>query len=160
MPPSFDEMRISGSEVREHYRSYERWLQQQPPETMRDRRDEAEMIVRRVGITFAVYGAKDEDGSGTERLIPFDLIPRVIPSHEWADMEKGLRQRVENGLHRQFSVAVGQLGKLSGQDFNEIRASHRPDFTFLIVVNDEKLRARTAGDSACALRFSTEGTYC
>ena len=38
------------------------------------------MIFRRVGITFAVYGAKDEDGAGTERLIPFDLIPRVIPS--------------------------------------------------------------------------------
>jgi len=52
------------------------------------------MIFRRVGITFAVYGAKDEDGAGTERLIPFDLIPRVIPSHEWTDMEKGLRQRV------------------------------------------------------------------
>jgi uncharacterized circularly permuted ATP-grasp superfamily protein len=94
MPPSFDEMRLSGSEVRDHYRIYERWLQAQPQELMRDRRDEAEMIFRRVGITFAVYGAKDEDGSGTERLIPFDLIPRVIPSHEWADMEKGLRQRV------------------------------------------------------------------
>jgi uncharacterized circularly permuted ATP-grasp superfamily protein len=94
MPPSFDEMRFSGSEVRDHYRIYERWLQAQPQELMRDRRDEAEMIFRRVGITFAVYGAKDEDGSGTERLIPFDLIPRVIPSHEWADMEKGLRQRV------------------------------------------------------------------
>jgi uncharacterized circularly permuted ATP-grasp superfamily protein len=94
MPPSFDEMRISGSEVREHYRSYERWLRAQPQELMRDRRDEAEMIFRRVGITFAVYGAKDEDGAGTERLIPFDLIPRVIPSHEWTDMEKGLRQRV------------------------------------------------------------------
>ena len=94
MPPSFDEMRVSGSEVREHYRTYERWLQAQPQELMRDRRDEAEMIFRRVGITFAVYGAKDEDGSGTERLIPFDLIPRVIPSHEWEDMEKGLRQRV------------------------------------------------------------------
>jgi uncharacterized circularly permuted ATP-grasp superfamily protein len=38
------------------------------------------MIFRRVGITFAVYGDKDEDGSGTERLIPFDLIPRIIPS--------------------------------------------------------------------------------
>ena len=94
MPPSFDEMRISGSEVRDHYRTYERWLQAQPQEVMRDRRDEAEMIFRRVGITFAVYGAKDEDGAGTERLIPFDLIPRVIPSHEWDDMEKGLRQRV------------------------------------------------------------------
>jgi uncharacterized circularly permuted ATP-grasp superfamily protein len=52
------------------------------------------MIFRRVGITFAVYGAKDEDGSGTERLIPFDLIPRIIPAHEWRSMEKGLVQRV------------------------------------------------------------------
>ncbi len=94
MPPSFDEMRVSGSEVRDHYRAYERWLQAQPPELMRDRRDEAEMIFRRVGITFAVYGAKDEDGAGTERLIPFDLIPRVIPNHEWVEMQKGLRQRV------------------------------------------------------------------
>ncbi len=63
------------------------------------RREEAEMIFRRVGITFAVYGAKDEDGSGTERLIPFDLIPRVIPAHEWDEMEKGLAQRV-NALNR------------------------------------------------------------
>jgi uncharacterized circularly permuted ATP-grasp superfamily protein len=60
---------------------------------MRTRRDEAEMIFRRVGITFAVYGDKDA-GEGTERLIPFDLIPRVIPAHEWREMEKGLRQRV------------------------------------------------------------------
>ena len=40
-----------------------------------------------------VYGAKDEDGSGTERLIPFDLIPRIIPAHEWASMERGLVPR-------------------------------------------------------------------
>jgi uncharacterized circularly permuted ATP-grasp superfamily protein len=53
------------------------------------RRDEAEMIFRRVGITFAVYGAKDEDGAGTERLIPFDLIPRIIPAHEWPAWKKG-----------------------------------------------------------------------
>jgi uncharacterized circularly permuted ATP-grasp superfamily protein len=61
---------------------------------MQDRRAEAEMIFRRVGITFAVYGDKDEDGAGSERLIPFDLIPRIIPAHEWASMEKGLVQRV------------------------------------------------------------------
>ena len=58
------------------------------------RREEAEVIFRRVGITFAVYGAKDEDGAGTERLIPFDLIPRIIPHREWVDMEAGLTQRV------------------------------------------------------------------
>ena len=61
---------------------------------MASRREEAEMIFRRVGITFAVYGDKDEDGSGTERLIPFDLIPRVIAAQEWQSMEAGLVQRV------------------------------------------------------------------
>jgi hypothetical protein len=70
MKPGYDEMAAAGGAVREHYRTYERWLQSQPSEAMRSRRAEAEMIFRRVGITFAVYGAKDEDGAGTERLIP------------------------------------------------------------------------------------------
>ena len=84
----------AGQDVRAHYAAYEKWLSSQPDDAMRARREEAEMIFRRVGITFAVYGAKDEDGSGTERLIPFDLIPRIIPAHEWASMEQGLVQRV------------------------------------------------------------------
>ena len=91
---TFDEMNASGSSVRAHYAGYQRWLSRQPLDVMQARRVEAEMIFRRVGITFAVYGAKDEDGAGTERLIPFDLIPRIIPAHEWASMEKGLVQRV------------------------------------------------------------------
>jgi uncharacterized circularly permuted ATP-grasp superfamily protein len=96
----FDEMYsrlpVAGQdgEVREHYQAYARWLQAQAPQTMAARREEAEMIFRRVGITFAVYGDKDEDGSGTERLIPFDLIPRVIAAQEWKSMEAGLVQRV------------------------------------------------------------------
>ncbi len=94
MRASFDEMHAAADAVRDHYRGYHRWLAEQPPDVMRSRREEAEMIFRRVGITFAVYGTKDENGSGTERLIPFDLIPRVIPAHEWAEMERGLRQRV------------------------------------------------------------------
>ena len=94
MRPSFDEMRAQGDAVREHYKEYDRWLSRQPSDVMMSRREEAEVIFRRVGITFAVYGAKDEDGHGNERLIPFDLIPRVIPAHEWAQMEKGLAQRV------------------------------------------------------------------
>ena len=92
--PMFDEMNASPTKVRAHYESYQRWLAQQPDDVMQDRKAEAEMIFRRVGITFAVYGDKDEDGSGRERLIPFDLIPRIIPAHEWASMEKGLVQRV------------------------------------------------------------------
>jgi uncharacterized circularly permuted ATP-grasp superfamily protein len=90
----FDEMHVSSAQVRDHYQTYDKWLARQPREQMRSRREEAEMIFRRVGITFAVYGDKDEDGAGTERLIPFDLIPRIIPSHEWKEMEKGLKQRV------------------------------------------------------------------
>ena len=96
MKPAFDEMETGSAAgaVRAHYRDYQRWLSQQPAEVMHARREEAEMIFRRVGITFAVYGAKDEDGAGTERLIPFDLIPRVIPGDEWREMERGLAQRV------------------------------------------------------------------
>jgi uncharacterized circularly permuted ATP-grasp superfamily protein/transglutaminase-like putative cysteine protease len=90
----FDEMYIGYGRTREHYEAYARWLAAQPTETMRARRAEAELIFRRVGITFAVYGEKDEDGAGTERLIPFDLIPRVIPAHEWRELKRGLVQRV------------------------------------------------------------------
>ncbi|MCA3251783.1 MAG: circularly permuted type 2 ATP-grasp protein [Pseudomonadota bacterium] len=97
MKTPFDEMRAGdpvGGPVREHYRAYGQWLARQSADAMAARRHEAEMIFRRVGITFAVYGAKDEEGAGTERLIPFDLIPRVIPKHEWIELEAGLRQRV------------------------------------------------------------------
>jgi uncharacterized circularly permuted ATP-grasp superfamily protein len=98
MSGSFDEMNARGGSVRMHYEPYARWLAEQPDDAMRKRREEAEMIFRRVGITFAVYGAKADEtqqgGDGTERLIPFDLIPRVIPSHEWREVEQGLRQRV------------------------------------------------------------------
>jgi len=94
----FDEMYVSGQvddgDIRPHYGTYGRWLSRQAQTLMASRRKEAEMIFRRVGITFAVYGDKDDTGAGTERLIPFDLIPRIIPGDEWRDMEKGLRQRV------------------------------------------------------------------
>jgi uncharacterized circularly permuted ATP-grasp superfamily protein len=94
MKTAYDEMNTAAGTVREHYRTYSQWLQSQPTDAMARRREEAEVIFRRVGITFAVYGEKDEDGAGTERLIPFDLIPRVIPHAEWQRMQAGLRQRV------------------------------------------------------------------
>ncbi|WP_313298487.1 circularly permuted type 2 ATP-grasp protein [Diaphorobacter sp.] len=99
----FDEMYetlpMDSGAVRTHYQRYAQWLARQPDSAMQARREEAEVIFRRVGITFAVYGAKDEDGSGTERLIPFDVIPRIIPSSEWLRMRQGLEQRV-NALNR------------------------------------------------------------
>ena len=87
---NFDEMTQYGASARMHYEPYSRWLHQQPRETMQAKRDEAELIFRRVGITFALHG----DEAGTERLIPFDLIPRIIPAAEWSGLEAGLAQRV------------------------------------------------------------------
>ncbi|MEO6973029.1 MAG: circularly permuted type 2 ATP-grasp protein [Rhodoferax sp.] len=106
-----------GAQIRDHYKIYDKWLARQPGDMMAKRREEAEMIFRRVGITFAVYGAKDEDGSGTERLIPFDLIPRIIPAHEWASLERGLVQRVSalnrfvhDVYHEQEIIKAGVIG--------------------------------------------------
>ena len=94
----FDEMYVQlpfeGSDIRSHYQAYAQWLAGQTQATLQARQAEAEMIFRRVGITFAVYGEKDESGAGTERLIPFDLIPRIIPNAEWQRMQQGLVQRV------------------------------------------------------------------
>ena len=77
--------------TRAHYRGFAQWLSEQPAQLLQARRDEAELIFRRVGITFAVYG----DTDGTERTIPFDIVPRIFPAEEWAKLERGLRQRVQ-----------------------------------------------------------------
>jgi uncharacterized circularly permuted ATP-grasp superfamily protein len=90
MPNFFDEMYSEGANVRPHYREFGNWLAQQSAQVIEQKRAEAELIFRRVGITFAVYG----DNAGKERLIPFDIIPRVIDAGEWAHLQKGLVQRV------------------------------------------------------------------
>jgi uncharacterized circularly permuted ATP-grasp superfamily protein len=75
----------------DHYQAYQNWAKGYSPEAMAGKRAQADAAFRQVGITFAVYG----DDAGTERLIPFDLIPRVIPSKEWETLQKGLIQRVQ-----------------------------------------------------------------
>lgn len=92
-PTYYDEMYCGGSDgaVRDHYRSYLQWQGNTPADRIARKRVEADIAFRRVGITFAVYG---EEG-GTERLIPFDIIPRIIPSQEWLTLKAGLRQRVK-----------------------------------------------------------------
>jgi uncharacterized circularly permuted ATP-grasp superfamily protein len=101
MHKAFDEMYDGNDRVRAHYREFERWLSEQTPDAMQFKRTEADLVFRRVGVTFAVYGDKDDsDGKNgdareaTERLIPFDVVPRIIPAAEWKQLEAGLRQRV------------------------------------------------------------------
>lgn len=89
----------AAGDPRAHYREFHAWMCGQSERQISNKRAEAELNFRRVGITFAVYGAKDETGVGTERTIPFDVIPRIFPAHEWTALEHGLRQRV-NALNR------------------------------------------------------------
>ncbi len=87
---AFDEMGLGSDAVRPAYRALKIWLDSAPPELLDLRRSQAEHFFRRVGITFAVYG----DTQDTERLIPFDIIPRIITQEEWTKLRKGLEQRV------------------------------------------------------------------
>ena len=86
----YNEMIDAKDGVRPYYQGYDEWLKATPPARIARKRAEADLAFHRVGITFAVYGEE----AGKERLIPFDIIPRIIPAAEWKTMQSGLRQRV------------------------------------------------------------------
>jgi uncharacterized circularly permuted ATP-grasp superfamily protein len=87
---SYNEMYRTDGTARSHYLRYGDWLKQQPADRLAQKRAEADALFHRVGITFAVYGQEE----GAERLIPFDIVPRVLPLEEWVRLESGLKQRV------------------------------------------------------------------
>jgi uncharacterized circularly permuted ATP-grasp superfamily protein len=91
---AFDEMyggaAAGQAEVRSAYAALASWLKDTPADLLDTRRQQAELLFRRIGITFNVYG----DADAEERLIPFDIIPRVLTRTEWATLERGLEQRV------------------------------------------------------------------
>ena len=80
----YDEMSTASGEVN-RYEGYVNWFDGMPAERMARKRQEADALFHRSGITFAVYG----DEAGTERLIPFDMIPRIIPAQKWVAMAAG-----------------------------------------------------------------------
>ena len=88
---AFNEMLGSDGSVRAPYTGVSRWLESVNAEQLDRRRAEAELFYRRGGITFAVYG----DAQGEERIIPFDIIPRILAGSEWKILAKGLEQRVK-----------------------------------------------------------------
>ena len=87
----YDEMYDARGAVRPHYQAFARWLADTPQELLAQRRREADLLFHRAGITFTLYG----DDQGTERLIPFDIVPRSIPASEWRVVERGCIQRVQ-----------------------------------------------------------------
>ncbi|MDX1580551.1 MAG: circularly permuted type 2 ATP-grasp protein, partial [Alphaproteobacteria bacterium] len=88
--PAYDEMGLGSEIVRPQYERIDAWLREIPSDRLRHKRDEADTIFRRLGITFAVYG----EGGDPERLIPFDIIPRVFSAQEWQRLSEGAIQRV------------------------------------------------------------------
>ena len=88
---AFDEMKGTDGALRPAYGELSRWLGEVPPDVLDYRRREAELIFRRIGITFAVYGEADAQ----ERLIPFDVLPRILAAAEWDILSSGLEQRVK-----------------------------------------------------------------
>jgi uncharacterized circularly permuted ATP-grasp superfamily protein len=86
----FDEMCIDDGTIREIYQYYQQWQTNLSPGTLERKSAEAELLFRRLGITFAVYG----ESSGSERLIPFDIVPRIFGATEWNRLELGIKQRV------------------------------------------------------------------
>lgn len=90
MKSPYNEMFDEHGAPRPHYEAFHTWLNNQSQALMNLKRAEADLIFRRVGITFAVYG----DDLGAERTIPFDEVPRIFTAKEWSDLESGLRQRV------------------------------------------------------------------
>jgi uncharacterized circularly permuted ATP-grasp superfamily protein len=85
---TFNEM-FDGDGVRPAYAGLLDWVKATSPEVLDQKKQEAEALFRRIGITFAVYG----EGGDTERLIPFDMMPRVFTEGEWRKLEKGVKQR-------------------------------------------------------------------
>jgi uncharacterized circularly permuted ATP-grasp superfamily protein len=91
------------SDINSAYRWIRDWLDKSPPELMAARRRQAELFFRRIGITFAIYGNPD----AAERLIPFDIIPRILARAEWSNLEAGLVQRV-NALNAFLADIYGK----------------------------------------------------
>ncbi|MXO93791.1 circularly permuted type 2 ATP-grasp protein [Erythrobacter arachoides] len=105
-------MHAPDGSVREAYEGYQQWLAAQDEGWMRSKNFEAESFFRRTGITFNVYGEDDAE----ERLIPFDMVPRIITASEWRRVSRGIEQRVRalnafmhDLYHRQEIIRSGRL---------------------------------------------------
>lgn len=111
-PATFDEMYNADGSVRPAYAGYCDWYGAQDPAQLRRKGLEAENFFRKTGITFNVYG----DDAGEERLIPFDMVPRIVTAAEWRKLSRGIEQRVRalnaflhDIYHRQEIVRAGRV---------------------------------------------------
>lgn len=110
-PEFFDEMNAPAG-PRGPYRRYQQWLDQTDFKALQKKSRQAESFFRKTGITFNVYS----DAQADERLIPFDLVPRIISAAEWNSLSRGIEQRVRainaflyDIYHRREIVKAGRI---------------------------------------------------
>ncbi|MEL6648193.1 MAG: circularly permuted type 2 ATP-grasp protein [Pseudomonadota bacterium] len=110
----FDEMWAGGEAARSPYAAFHDWITDEDPARLRAKQREAEEVFRLTGITFNVYGRKEAE----ERLIPFDIVPRIISGREWQKLSRGIEQRVvainaflHDIYHRQEILKAGRVPK-------------------------------------------------
>ncbi|WP_417622436.1 circularly permuted type 2 ATP-grasp protein [Parasphingorhabdus sp.] len=101
-----------GDTVRRPYQDYKNWLDREDVKRLHRKSAEAEAFFRKTGITFNVYGQDEAD----ERLIPFDVVPRILSAREWRKLSKGIEQRVRainaflyDIYHRQEILRAGRV---------------------------------------------------
>jgi uncharacterized circularly permuted ATP-grasp superfamily protein len=135
MAIAFDEMTETDGQIRPVYAGLQGWLRELPPDVLEHRRREADVLFRRLGITFAVYG----DADSTERLIPFDVLPRILSSQEWGRLRLGLEQRVK-ALNRYIKDVYGRREALKAgivpEDLVFQNPVFRPEMNGLKVPHD------------------------
>src|SRR5262245_60051447 len=109
---AFNEMLDAAGAVRPSYSLVAEWLARQSKASLKRKQQEAEILFRRLGITFSIYGSEN----ALERLIPFDLVPRIISASEWRHLERGIEQRVRalnaflhDIYHRQEIIRAGRV---------------------------------------------------
>ncbi|KCV80991.1 hypothetical protein ATO10_14354 [Actibacterium atlanticum] len=113
-PTFFDELQYPSGDPRRPYEDFHAWFSGEDLKRLKKKSSEAETFFRRTGITFNVYGEAEAD----ERLIPFDIVPRIISEREWARLTKGIEQRVRainaflyDIYHRQEILRAGRVPK-------------------------------------------------
>jgi len=120
-PANFDEMWGTDDTLRDPYRKFQTWFDGEDPSRLRKKQRDADELFRLTGITFNVYGTSEAE----ERLIPFDIIPRIISGSEWGRLSRGIEQRVRainaflhDIYHKQEILKAGRIPKemISGNE--------------------------------------------
>jgi len=147
---AYDEMRAPTGEVREHYRALAEMLTRMPMEELQRRKQAADLSFLTQGITFTVYGREE----GTERIFPYDLLPRMVTGAEWTLIERGLTQRItalNEFLRDVYSDAKILADKVVPSDLvysckqyrRQMRGLAVPRNVYIAVIGSDLLRLNT-----------------